>query len=207
MWAARADNQFAIKGLVARGADVWPRGSAYQDKDAWSALRLLNLAGNTYPGPQVYLRPGEGHRTRPKPISRGDGEKDSQIEEEEEWDDASHECKQGYRSGETCRSCLVTILGSQWTCLECNNFSLCFKCYGHQSEYHPPTHTFTETAPMYDDDDVRRSAFGSGNDESKNGSVDGGSGEEAQAEDYLSDDLEFIMDETQDSPAGSAELG
>lgn len=45
------------------------------------------------------------------------------------------------------------IRGSQWKCIECtNDFSLCFKCYGHRYELHDTEHSFQEIGPFFDPD-------------------------------------------------------
>ncbi|RYP16723.1 hypothetical protein DL765_004959 [Monosporascus sp. GIB2] len=137
LWAARSGDGDTIVKLIARGADVWVRGRAYDARAEWSALKLMNFANN-----RTWLR-GElepKERTRVNP----DGEK-------EEWDDYFHKIRTGHHKDASCKSCLVRIIGIQWKCIECtDDFSLCFKCYGYRSDIHDPEHSFEEIEPLYD---------------------------------------------------------
>ncbi|TAQ90941.1 hypothetical protein B7494_g700 [Chlorociboria aeruginascens] len=156
LWAARSGAPDTVTTLVERNADVWVRGRAYDGRANWSALKLLNLAD----------RLGELRGiVEPKERTRvnADGEK-------EEWNDSSHEIKVADRKDAMCNSCLVVsiplltadkpsandnrdvkqIIGIQWKCIECtDDFSLCFKCYGHQSDVHDSEHSFEEIEPLY----------------------------------------------------------
>jgi hypothetical protein len=156
LWAARSGAPDTVTTLIERNADVWVRGHAYDARANWSALKLLNFA-NRFGELRGILEPKE--RTR----VNADGEK-------EEWNDSFHKIKIGDRKDAMCNSCLVVsippltadkpsandnrdvkqIIGIQWKCIECtNDFSLCFKCYGHQSDVHDSEHSFEEIEPLY----------------------------------------------------------
>ncbi|RYP78211.1 hypothetical protein DL771_000688 [Monosporascus sp. 5C6A] len=138
LWAARSGDSGTIAKLIARNANVWVRGRAYDATAEWSALKLMNFANN-HTWLRGELEPKE--RTRVNP----DGEK-------EEWDDYFHKIRTGHRKEASCKSCLVTIIGVQWKCIECTeDFSLCFKCYGYRSDIHDSEHSFEEIEPLYDE--------------------------------------------------------
>jgi hypothetical protein len=41
-----------------------------------------------------------------------------------------------------------------WKCIECNDdFSLCFKCFVHRSDFHNPEHNFEDIGPLYQKDE------------------------------------------------------
>ncbi|KAI1370783.1 putative ankyrin repeat protein [Hypoxylon crocopeplum] len=138
LWAARSGHNDAVTKLVARGGDVWVRGHAYDAKAEWSALKLINFA-NQNTSLRHILEPKERIRT-------------NQDGKREEWDDSFHKTKAGHKKDATCKSCSVTIIGIQWKCIKCaDDFSLCFKCYGHQTDVHNPEHSFKKIKPLYEE--------------------------------------------------------
>ncbi|RSL90277.1 hypothetical protein CEP52_014627 [Fusarium oligoseptatum] len=42
----------------------------------------------------------------------------------------------------SCDSCFCRIYGKQYKCLDCDDFDLCFKCYGHVGKIHDKDHEF-----------------------------------------------------------------
>ncbi len=97
MWAALLSSLSVLNMLVVRNADVWARTGSSDERDEWSALKLLNFSGPILMEGAPQLEPKE--RTRAGP----DGET-------EEWDDAFHEVEIGDLKNTTCNSCFVVSL-------------------------------------------------------------------------------------------------
>ncbi|KAH6603971.1 hypothetical protein Trco_007417 [Trichoderma cornu-damae] len=176
LWAARSGDGGTITRLIAENADLWIRGHAYGAGGEWSALKLMNFSDRNT-ALREELKPKE--RTR---IQYDD--------EKEEWNDDFHKISVGDRKNGTCKSCLVVskisldIIGIQWKCIQCSDdFSLCFKCYSHQSDIHDPEHIFEGIEPLYDRGSIppSRSSTTSRNHEQED-SHDVGAGNEPNAD-------------------------
>ncbi|RYP51143.1 hypothetical protein DL768_003490 [Monosporascus sp. mg162] len=182
LWAARSGDGGTIVNLIARGANVWVRGRAYDARAEWSALKLMNFANNC-----TWLR-GElepKERTRVNP----DGEK-------EEWDDYFHKIRTGHHKDASCKSCLARIIGIQWKCIECTDFSLCFKCYGYRSDIHNSEHSFEEIGPLYDQRLTSSPQTSTSSDNVAQESPQGASGYEREGKEQdVTDSDDEILDE------------
>jgi len=94
MWAARSSSPLTVHKLLEANADVWARGWGVDEREEWSALKLLNFSGHRAWDPFPSLEPQE--RTKVGP----DGEM-------EEWDDAFHKTDVGDWKRTRCSSCFV----------------------------------------------------------------------------------------------------
>ncbi|KAI6760874.1 hypothetical protein HG530_009734 [Fusarium avenaceum] len=136
MWAARSGSIAIVHKLLSENADRWTRSI----DGSWSALKLANFAD----------RP-------PSLLEQLVPKKHSRIKEdggEEEWEDSLHRVQTGDKKDTICDSCLVGIIGLCWKCIECkDDFSLCFKCFVHRSDFHNPEHNFEDIGPLYQKDE------------------------------------------------------
>ncbi|KAL2192491.1 putative ankyrin repeat protein [Corynascus similis CBS 632.67] len=137
MWAARSGDFSVLEQLLEQKADIWARGYGSEEKQEWSALKLLRFSHRPFQFHSLKLQPEKSTRVN------SDGET-------EEWDDAFHEVEQGADKNVSCDSCLVNIYGVQWRCFTCDDgFSLCFKCFRHRSTIHDAKHEFQDIGPEY----------------------------------------------------------
>ncbi|PNP41529.1 hypothetical protein TGAMA5MH_06630 [Trichoderma gamsii] len=181
LWAARSGHASTITRLIAEKADVWVRGRDDEAGSGWSALKLMNFSGRT-----TALR----EELKPKELIRIDDDG-----EEEEWNDDLHDVRAGNKKNFACKSCLVSIIGLAWKCIECpNNFSLCFKCHRHRSDIHDLKHTFQKIKPLFDpgSSSTYRKSTANKNGEQENSGVDEADADVADQEEFDLNDLDDL---------------
>ncbi|KAK5656678.1 hypothetical protein OQA88_4658 [Cercophora sp. LCS_1] len=133
-WAARgpeawgadrsaADVAEIIKLLLERGADKRVLATG-PDGKGWTPLKIARYHGAL---PEVVE------------LLKADGEPDPEDES-----------KIGGHATHSCDGCYSVIFGFRYGCKSCHWFDLCFKCYAHRREVHPPgDHEFEENGPEY----------------------------------------------------------